>query len=65
MINHCATTKEGREYLLEVAEATEKLQPAHTYVPWVVIDGIHKESDEDSLLANMVNYVCKAYTGSI
>jgi len=40
-INSCATSEQGIGYEVEMAKATEVLQPPHTYVPWVVINGKH------------------------
>ena len=37
----------GNGLLHKFAMATEELDPPHTYVPWIVIDG---ESDEESEL---------------
>ena len=62
-IDKCAKSKEGIEYLLDVAKTTEGLNPPHTYVPWVVIDGKHDEKSEGELVKNMVKYVCGVYRG--
>ena len=35
----------GNALLHKFAVATDKLDPPHTYVPWIVIDG---DSDEES-----------------
>ena len=64
-INSCATSKQGRQYVAEVADATDKLQPAHTYVPWIVVNGAHSSSSESSVQSNMVKYVCSIYKGSL
>jgi interferon gamma-inducible protein 30 len=63
-VNTCATSEQGIGYVLEMAKVTEALQPAHTYVPWVVVNGKHSESTESALEQNMVRYVCSIYTGS-
>jgi interferon gamma-inducible protein 30 len=44
LINTCSKAQEGVNYLVEMAVATEKLVPAHTYVPWVVVNGVHSSS---------------------
>ena len=46
-----------------MAVATENLQPAHTYVPWVVVNGAHSQTTESAVQANMVRYVCSIYKG--
>ncbi len=48
-----------------MAVATEVLIPAHQYVPWIVVNGKYSESNQNSLIANMVRYVCSIYTGSV
>ena len=46
-----------------MALATEKLNPPHQYVPWIVVNGAHSSSSENAIQNNMVNYVCSIYTG--
>lgn len=48
---------------MEMAVATEKLVPAHTYVPWIVVNGGHSSSYENAIVNNMVKFVCSIYTG--
>jgi interferon gamma-inducible protein 30 len=63
-ISTCATSSAGVNYLVEMAVATENLVPAHTYVPWVVVNGVHSASSENAVQANMVRYVCSIYKGT-
>ena len=49
----------GNTLLHEFAVATEALEPPHTYVPWIVIDG---DSDEES---GELEVVMNSYFGSI
>lgn len=62
-INTCATGSEGNKLMYDVAVATEKLNPAHTYVPWIVVNDKHSTSSENAVMSNMVRYVCSIYTG--
>jgi interferon gamma-inducible protein 30 len=62
-INTCATGTEGNKYMYDFAVATEKLVPAHTYVPWIVVNDRHTTSSENAVISNMVRYVCSIYTG--
>lgn len=60
----CSNSKQGRNFVAEMAEVTEKLQPAHTYVPWVVVNDSHSTATENAIESNMVRYVCSIYKGS-
>eukprot|EP00919_Chromeraceae_sp_WS-2016_P011806 GHVR01027571.1.p1 GENE.GHVR01027571.1~~GHVR01027571.1.p1 ORF type:complete len:142 (+),score=14.56 GHVR01027571.1:414-839(+) len=64
MIQTCAESEEGIQFEYEMAVATDALQPAHTYVPWVVVNDKHTQSTESQVISNMVRYVCSIYTGS-
>jgi interferon gamma-inducible protein 30 len=44
VINSCASGAEGNKLMYDIAVATEKLSPAHTYVPWVVVNDRHTVS---------------------
>jgi interferon gamma-inducible protein 30 len=50
--------------MYEIAVATEKLNPAHAYVPWIVVNDRHSTTSENAIIKNMVSYVCSIYTGS-
>lgn len=63
-IQSCATSQEGINYVVEMAQATEALQPAHQYVPWIVVNNVHSSSYENAIVSNMVKFVCSIYTGS-
>lgn len=62
-INACATGEEGVKYMVELAQATEALVPAHQYVPWINVNGQHSSTSESAVENNMVKYVCSIYTG--
>lgn len=64
-IASCMTSEQGNKWQAEYAEITEKLVPAHTYVPWVVVNGQHSQSSESAVESNMVRYVCSIYKGSV
>lgn len=63
-INTCATGSEGNKLMYDIAVATEKLNPPHQYVPWIVVNDKHTTSSENSVISNMVRYVCSIYTGT-
>ena len=64
-INACATSKEGRQYENEIGEATDKLVPAHQYVPWVVVNNAHSNTTESAVRSDMIKFVCANYKGPI
>lgn len=51
--------------MVEMAQKTEALVPAHTYVPWVVVNDQHTQSTESAVISNMVRYVCSIYKGTV
>jgi interferon gamma-inducible protein 30 len=65
VINTCATGTEGNKIMYEYSVATDKLNPKHTYVPWIVVNDKHSTSSENAVISNMVRYVCSIYTGSV
>ncbi|XP_027190767.1 gamma-interferon-responsive lysosomal thiol protein [Cicer arietinum] len=59
LIDDCYRSEHGKELDLKYADETNALQPPHTYVPWVVVDGEPLYEDYE----NFVSYICKAYQG--
>lgn len=55
---------QGVQFVVENAIATEKLSPAHQYVPWVVVNGVHDSKSENAVRSNFVKYVCDTYKGT-
>ena len=43
----------------EYAVETNSLVPPHTYVPWIVVDGVHDVEAENQIISNMINYLTK------
>lgn len=64
-IHTCSTSAEGTQYIVEMAEKTEALNPAHTYVPWTVVNDQHTSSTESAITSNMVRFVCSIYRGPV
>nr|AFK37977.1 unknown [Medicago truncatula] len=60
LVDHCYHSEHGKELDLKYAAQTNALQPPHTYVPWVVVDGEPLYDD----YTNFLSYVCKAYQGT-
>ena len=42
---------------------TESLDPAHNYVPWLVINGEHTNELESEAMKDLKGLVCRLYTG--
>ncbi|KAK3009241.1 hypothetical protein RJ639_015113, partial [Escallonia herrerae] len=59
-VTECYSSGYGNELELKYAAETNALQPRHTYVPWVVVNGEPLYDDYE----NFVSYVCKAYKGT-
>ncbi|KAK8598309.1 hypothetical protein V6N13_094282 [Hibiscus sabdariffa] len=58
-VTDCYSTGLGKKLDLQYAAETNALEPPHTYVPWVVVDGQPLYEDYE----NYLSYVCKAYKG--
>lgn len=48
---------------LAAAEETDRLSPAHNYVPWIVANGKHDVTDENQILDNLVKWACDNFKG--
>lgn len=48
----------------ELALQTESLSPAHQYVPWVTVNGVHTEDIQNRAQDDLVKLICETYTGS-
>ncbi|CAL5202590.1 unnamed protein product [Lathyrus oleraceus] len=59
-VNDCYRSERGKQLHLKHADETNALQPPHTYVPWVVVDGEPLYDDYRSF----ISYICKAYKGT-
>jgi len=62
-IKDCTNGEEGNELLHEMGVATESLDPAHNYVPWVVVNKEHTDQIEEAAMANLLGLVCQEYKG--
>mmetsp|Transcript_21086 Transcript_21086/g.42879 ORF Transcript_21086/g.42879 Transcript_21086/m.42879 type:complete len:210 (+) Transcript_21086:383-1012(+) len=61
----CSATdsEEGNQLVHEMAAKTEALDPPHTYVPWIVVDGVHNDDIQDKVSTGLLEYVCSEYKG--
>ncbi|XP_073008827.1 gamma-interferon-responsive lysosomal thiol protein-like [Typha latifolia] len=58
---HCYNSGNAEQLELQYAAETGSLQPAHQYVPWVVIDGQPLYDD----YLNFEAHICRAYEGEL
>ncbi|KAF6164861.1 hypothetical protein GIB67_017064 [Kingdonia uniflora] len=56
----CYNSGYGHQLDLKLAAETKALQPPHTYVPWVTVDGQPLYDD----YKYFVSFICKAYKGA-
>ncbi|KAJ9543604.1 hypothetical protein OSB04_023311 [Centaurea solstitialis] len=56
----CIGSGFGHKLELQYADEIQALQPPHTYVPWVVVDGQPLYDD----YPDFISFICKAYKGS-
>lgn len=64
-IHTCATSDLGHKYELEMADATESLQPPRTRVPWFTVNKAHTTEINQKVQKDLVGYVCSVYRGPI
>ena len=58
-IMDCTQSHIGDDLLKALGDKTDKLVPAHQWVPWVTVNGVPLWEDND----NLWQYVCAAYDG--
>ena len=58
----CATSRIGNNLEHEMAVLTETLQPPHTYVPWVSLNGNHTEEIQQYAEHGLIELICETYT---
>ncbi|XP_077981320.1 gamma-interferon-inducible lysosomal thiol reductase-like [Glandiceps talaboti] len=59
----CSNSSLGNSLEHEMAEKTDALNPPHTYVPWVTVNGVHTEEIQQEATADLLKLVCDTYTG--
>ena len=62
-IKACYKGTAGNAYEHTMATMTAALNPAHTYVPWVVGKNGHNDTVQDAVQQSLFLYVCFEYTG--
>ncbi|XP_077128945.1 gamma-interferon-inducible lysosomal thiol reductase [Ranitomeya variabilis] len=59
----CVNGDLGNKIMHENAIKTDSLKPPHEYVPWVVINGKHNDTLQDTAISALFNLICDMYTG--
>uniref|UniRef100_A0A096LWL4 IFI30 lysosomal thiol reductase b n=1 Tax=Poecilia formosa TaxID=48698 RepID=A0A096LWL4_POEFO len=62
-VDACATGRLGYKLMHGYAVMTRALNPAHTHVPWVTIDGEYTEETEAKATSSLFRLVCDRYKG--
>ena len=62
-LNNCMDSDQWNQFEHQMGLKTEALQPKNTYVPWVVINRQHDETEENKVLQDVFGYVCDHFEG--
>lgn len=63
-IESCSTGDLGNSLEHEMALKTQALNPPHSYVPWVTLEGVHNDDIQNEAEFNLVGLICKTYKSS-
>ncbi|XP_033727013.1 gamma-interferon-inducible lysosomal thiol reductase-like [Pecten maximus] len=59
----CSRSDTGIMLEHQMALKTDALQPPHTYVPWVELNGVHTDRIQKEAENNLINLICDTYMG--
>ncbi|XP_076009218.1 gamma-interferon-inducible lysosomal thiol reductase [Genypterus blacodes] len=62
-VDACSKGNLGYELMHNNAVMTRALNPAHTHVPWLTINGEYKEENEAKAMWSLFHLVCQLYQG--
>ncbi|XP_029987267.1 gamma-interferon-inducible lysosomal thiol reductase [Sphaeramia orbicularis] len=62
-VQSCVNGTVGKRLMHRHAAMTRALDPGHTYVPWVTVDGEYTKQTEDQALSSLFQLVCQLYKG--
>ena len=54
---------EGSRLMHKLAVKTTSLIPKHTWVPWIIIDGVFRQDYQDQAVENLLKLICKLSNG--
>jgi len=58
-IETCAEGPEGVQLHYAYGQRTDKLQPSHEYVPWILFNGEYNKEDMDHAQEDLLTVICK------
>ncbi|EGR33474.1 hypothetical protein IMG5_051520, partial [Ichthyophthirius multifiliis] len=64
-IQQCLTSDEGKQLVIKAGEKTDQLSPKHQFVPWIIVNGIHNDEEQQAAQEDLLIYVCSIYKGTI
>ncbi|KAJ4459608.1 putative Gamma-interferon-inducible lysosomal thiol reductase [Paratrimastix pyriformis] len=62
-IQSCVSSPQGNAWEHQMGAWTDNLSPAHTEVPWFVVNGAHDETTNQRCAENLIGVVCGLYQG--
>ncbi|XP_022067526.1 gamma-interferon-inducible lysosomal thiol reductase [Acanthochromis polyacanthus] len=62
-VDSCVEGDLGYQLMHKNAVMTRALNPAHTFVPWVTVNGEYTEENEDKVMSSLFQLVCQLYKG--
>ncbi|XP_014776192.1 gamma-interferon-inducible lysosomal thiol reductase [Octopus bimaculoides] len=60
----CSQSDQGVNFQKDMATRTNRLNPHKSYVPWIVVNGVHTQSINNKARTNLIQLVCDTYKGS-
>lgn len=60
----CVKGDLGNQLMHQNALKTKALQPTHTFVPWITVNGIHTEDLQSKAMSSLISLVCSMYKGT-
>lgn len=64
-ISSCASGKRGSELLLAHGKKTKSLNPKMIFVPWIIINDVFTNENEENSIQNFLQVVCSSYKGTL
>ena len=61
VLSECANSLEGIAFEYLMAGQTNALEPPHTGVPWITINGKHTNEIQNEGQTNLLKLVCDSY----